>query len=89
MDEHNESDFDPRSLRPDREGVLRLDDGTLLPWQEFGAGPAVVLANGIGVRWPGLAHQIETLRARRRVVCWDYRGMGPSRLGRPDADVSM
>ena len=81
--------FDPLSLVPDREGVQCVDDGTKLPWQEFGAGPAVVLANGIGVRWPGLAHQIGALRGRRRVVCWDYRGMGPSRLGRPDADVSM
>ncbi|MBI5485767.1 MAG: alpha/beta hydrolase [Deltaproteobacteria bacterium] len=89
MGSRNDGAFDPRSLKPNREGLLCVDDGTTLPWQEFGAGPAVVLANGIGVRWPGLAHQISVLRDRRRVVCWDYRGMGPSRLGRPDADVSM
>jgi len=65
-------------------------DGTTLPFQEFGEGPtAVVLANGIGVRWPGWALQIESLRERCRLLCWDYRGMGPSVLGRPDADVSM
>jgi len=85
----NDSSFDPRLVRPDREGVVVVDDGTTLPVQEFGAGPAVVLANGIGVRWPGLAWQIAALRDRCRVVCWDYRGVGRSRLASPDADVSM
>jgi pimeloyl-ACP methyl ester carboxylesterase len=85
----NGSSFDPRLVRPDREGVITVDDGTTLPYQEFGSGPAVVLANGIGVRWPGLAWQIAALRDRCRVVCWDYRGMGPSRLASPDGDVSM
>lgn len=83
--------IDPLRVTPRCEGTFVADDGTTLPWQEFGLadGPAFVLANGIGVRWPGLALQIGALADRCRVVCWDYRGMGPSRLGRPDADVSM
>ena len=81
--------FDPRGVAPDREGETVADDGTRLPFQSFGEGSAIVFANGIGVRWPGLALQIAALRDRFRVVCWDYRGMGPSVLGRPDADVSM
>jgi pimeloyl-ACP methyl ester carboxylesterase len=72
------------------EGELVVDDGTRLPYQRFGRGsPVVLFANGIGVRWPGLVHQLGALADRASIVCWDYRGMGPSTLGRPDADVSM
>jgi pimeloyl-ACP methyl ester carboxylesterase len=85
------SGIDPLRVTPRREGIFVVADGTTLPWQEFGLpdGPAFVLANGIGVRWPGLALQIGALQSSCRVLCWDYRGMGPSRLGRDDADVSM
>lgn len=77
-------------VHPVEEGELVVADGTRLPYQRFGRGPQViVLANGIGVRWPGLAHQLGALADRASVLCWDYRGMGPSTLGHPDADVSM
>lgn len=77
-------------VAPLEEGAIVVDDGARILYQRFGRGsPVVVLANGIGVRWPGLAHQIRALADRASVLCWDYRGMGPSTLGHPDADVSM
>ncbi|MBN1770795.1 MAG: alpha/beta hydrolase [Deltaproteobacteria bacterium] len=77
-------------VEPVEQGELTVDDGTRIPFQRFGRGSqVVVLANGIGVRWPGLAHQLAALADRASVLCWDYRGMGPSILGHPDADVSM
>lgn len=77
-------------VEPVEEGAIVVEDGTRIPYQRFGRGAQVVVfANGIGVRWPGLAHQIRALADRASVLCWDYRGMGPSTLGRPDADVSM
>jgi pimeloyl-ACP methyl ester carboxylesterase len=79
-------------LGPMETGHLTVDDGTQLHYQCFGdpAGEAVVFANGIGVRYPGAARQVEGLRQRRRIVCWDYRGMGQSVMPEPKTgDVSM
>ncbi|MCB9557852.1 MAG: alpha/beta hydrolase [Deltaproteobacteria bacterium] len=71
-----------------KQGRLRVDDGTELLYQTFGSGPAVIFANGIGVRYPGVVRQIAALRQRYQVVTWDYRGMGQSVM--PDGgDVSM
>ncbi len=71
-----------------RQGRLRTDDGAELSYQSFGSGSTIVLANGIGVRYPGLAAQIRGLRDRYHVLCWDYRGIGDSCMPR-DADVSI
>ena len=79
-------------LGPMDTGHLTVDDGTQLHYQCFGdpAGEAVVFANGIGVRYPGAARQVQALRRRHRVICWDYRGMGQSVMPDPaTGDVSM
>jgi pimeloyl-ACP methyl ester carboxylesterase len=70
------------------QGRVTTDDGVELLYQLFGAGPAVVLANGIGVRYPGVVRQIQALRPQHRVICWDYRGVGQSVMP-PDGEVSM
>jgi pimeloyl-ACP methyl ester carboxylesterase len=75
------------------QGHTVTDDGVQLLYQSFGAegGPAVVLANGIGVRYPGVVRQMAPLReAGFRVICWDYRGIGQSVMPDPrTGDVSM
>ncbi|MBW2457685.1 MAG: alpha/beta hydrolase [Deltaproteobacteria bacterium] len=79
-------------LGPMDTGHLTVDDGTQLSYQCFGDpdGEAVVFANGIGVRYPGSARQVEALRGRYRIVCWDYRGIGQSVMPDPaTGDVSM
>ena len=79
-------------LGPMEVGHLTVDDGTQLFYQLFGdpGGDAVVFANGIGVRYPGAARQIEALRPRCRILCWDYRGMGQSVMPDPArGDISM
>ncbi len=78
------------ALSPAEYGTVRTSDGFLLQYQVFppriapatGEEPVltVVLANGIGVRFPGFAMQIEHLRKNYRVVAWDYRGIGASGL---------
>ncbi len=70
------------------QGRVGTDDGVELLYQAFGAGPTVVFANGIGVRYPGAVKQVQALRGRYRVLCWDYRGIGQSVMP-PEADVSM
>jgi pimeloyl-ACP methyl ester carboxylesterase len=73
-------------------GTLATDDGACLFYQTFGhrRRPAVVLANGIGVRYVGLTRQLAALRRRFHLVTWDYRGMGRSAVPDPaTADVTM
>ena len=71
------------------QGRVKTDDGAELLYQSFGEGDrAIVLANGIGVRYPGFVRQIAALRGRLRVVCWDYRGIGQSVLP-PGGDLTM
>jgi 3-oxoadipate enol-lactonase len=72
-----------------RQGTVKSDDHAELLFQVFGQGPAVVLANGIGVNYPALLEQINALRDRYQVICWDYRGMGQSVMIDPEGDVSM
>lgn len=87
--------MDSASLRPgpvpvaDALQTVITPDGARLSVQCFGSGPPLVFANGIGVRYAGLALQIAHLRRRFTVVCWDYRGIGDSVLPTPDGDVSM
>ena len=77
------------ALEQMEEGFTTAGDGTTLCYQSFGEGPPLVFANGIGVRYPGLAMQIAHLRQYFRVITWDYRGTGRSELAHPDADVTM
>jgi pimeloyl-ACP methyl ester carboxylesterase len=79
-----------RLIGPMQQGRVHTDDGAELQYQIFGAGPAVVIANGIGVRYPGAVRQMTALReAGFQVVCWDYRGMGQSVMADPEGDVGM
>ncbi len=50
-------------------------DGTKIAYQVAGEGPAVVLANGLGGDVEAWRFLIETLGARRKIICWDYRGL--------------
>jgi len=87
-----------RLVGPMAHRQVRTDDGVELLVQIFypagdasaRAAPAVVFANGIGVRFPGAARQMNALRAAGyQTVCWDYRGMGQSVMDDPEGDVSM
>jgi pimeloyl-ACP methyl ester carboxylesterase len=68
---------------------VTTDDGVDLNVQDAGEGPAVLLINGIGVTAPGLDFIARHLLARHRVITWDYRGMGASRLERWPVAMSM
>ncbi len=71
-------------------GSVETDDGVTLHYQSFGRGAeAVVFANGIGVRYPGAVKQVNALRDRYRVLCWDYRGIGQSLLPPGGAELAM
>jgi pimeloyl-ACP methyl ester carboxylesterase len=72
-----------------QEGTVDTDDGVALHYQSFGSGEAVVFANGIGVHFSGAARQVAVLRERYRVICWDYRGVGQSRMYDAGGDISM
>jgi pimeloyl-ACP methyl ester carboxylesterase len=50
-------------------------DGTDLAVQVAGEGPLVVLANGLGGSLRAWAPFLQRLRADRRIVSWDYRGL--------------
>jgi predicted alpha/beta hydrolase len=63
---------------------VRTDDGVSLSVQVTGEGPPVLLANGIGVVRPGLDFLAAHLAPHHRVICWDYRGAGASRLEAPE-----
>lgn len=78
-------------LGPMHTEEVQTDDGTLLRVQCFGPAqaPAVVFANGIGVRFPGAARQVAALKREMRIICWDYRGMGDSRMADPEGEVDM
>jgi 3-oxoadipate enol-lactonase len=68
------------SLVPVSTGHTRSADGSRIAWQHFGDGPMVVVANGIGVSWRGMAPQIAHLVERgHSVLTWDYRGLFDSK----------
>ncbi len=82
----------PVSVPKMTEGSLRTGDGAVLHYQSFGPekAPAVVFANGIGVQYTGVLHQLSALAERYHVLCWDYRGMGRSTVPDPrSASVRM
>jgi pimeloyl-ACP methyl ester carboxylesterase len=68
---------------------VRIDDDVVLAAQVVGAGPTVLVANGIGLTTPVLDFLVDHLRRSHRVICWDYRGAGRSRLLRDDAPLHM
>lgn len=72
-----------------QQGRVDTDDNVQLLYHSFGQGPAIVFANGIGVRFPGALLQIEVLRRNHQVICWDYRGMGQSVMADTNGDLSM
>jgi pimeloyl-ACP methyl ester carboxylesterase len=65
------------------------EDGWELAVQTTGKGPVLLYANGIGVRYSGVAPLLDEWRRHYRVVCWDYRGMGESTPEREPRDVSV
>ncbi len=65
-------------IEPDSIATVTSFDGTRLSYQLFGTGPTILFGNGIGVSWPGIRLQLDHLRHRHRVVCWDHRGIGAS-----------
>lgn len=85
---HVTTDFNNHKAAMEQ-GTVLTDDGVRLVYQTFGQGPAVVFANGIGVRYCGAIRQINALRESYRVVCWDYRGMGQSVMADPESDITM
>ena len=57
-------------------------DQTEIAYQIRGAGPAIVLANGLGGSFEAFRHVYAALGERYTTVCWDYRGLygsGPPR----------
>ncbi|MBI5478875.1 MAG: alpha/beta hydrolase [Deltaproteobacteria bacterium] len=81
---------DPVPRVPWHHSTVTTDDGAALAVQSAGDGPAVLLANGIGVTAPGLDAIAEHLRHRgHRAVCWDYRGMGRSRVPSWSVEFTM
>ena len=66
-----------------------VDDGIKLAVQTAGRGPVILLANGIGVRYPGLAPIAHSFYRTHRVVAWDYRGLGDSPVPRGVVNFSM
>jgi pimeloyl-ACP methyl ester carboxylesterase len=68
---------------------ITMDDGVSLAVQVVGQGPVVLIGNGIGVTSPGLDLLVDHVRTRHRVVTWDYRGIGGSRLLHRDEELTV
>jgi len=65
---------------PERAGVISqrhvvAHDGTRIGYQVSGAGPTVVLANGLGGTYLAFRYLYEALGAGYKTICWDYRGL--------------
>jgi pimeloyl-ACP methyl ester carboxylesterase len=64
-------------------------NGTVLAWEESGAGPAVVLIHGLSETHASWRYQRDALSARFRVIACDVRGFGESETGTPDPVVEQ
>ena len=53
---------------------LVMRDGTIIGYQVRGAGPVLVLANGLGGTYLAFQHVYRAV-PNHRVICWDYRGL--------------
>ncbi|HMR77624.1 MAG TPA: alpha/beta hydrolase, partial [Polyangiaceae bacterium] len=57
-------------------GTLLTDDGATIAFYDTeGAGPPILLANGLGGPLRAWKPQIDYLGDRYRIISWDYRGL--------------
>jgi pimeloyl-ACP methyl ester carboxylesterase len=76
--------FRPRRILSVQQFRLPAQRGAApLAYYAGGAGPVLVLANGLGGPVSAFRHQVEHFAARYRVVTWDYRGLYGSRSAAP------
>jgi aminoacrylate hydrolase len=68
------------SYENQRVPTLRHQDARI-SYTRTGTGPAVLLVQGVGVVGAGWTPQVEGLRDRYTVICFDNRGIGASTLG--------
>jgi pimeloyl-ACP methyl ester carboxylesterase len=75
---------------PHEEHLAPAKDGTLLYWEEWGAGhPPVILTDGVGCAgyiWERLAPD---LARRHRTIHWNYRGHGKSAVPHDPLRVTL
>lgn len=64
-------------------------NGTVLGWDELGAGEPVVLVHGIGESRAAWRHQWHALAARYRVIACDVRGFGDSGTGDATGSIAQ
>lgn len=69
--------------------VTRRDGCALTGYLAGTAGPAIVLANGLGGPVSAFRHQVRHFEGRHRVLSWDYRGLYRSRGAVPPARVDV
>ena len=76
-------------MKYDREGFAEAEDGTRLFWGSLGAGPALILSDGIGCDGFAWRYLQPELARRYRVVHWHYRGHGRSGLPSDPARIDV
>jgi 3-oxoadipate enol-lactonase len=69
--------------------VTRRDGSPLTGYLAGDAGPALVLANGLGGPVSAFRHQVRHFERGYRVLSWDYRGLYRSRGNVPPARVDV
>ncbi|MDP8254940.1 MAG: alpha/beta hydrolase [Candidatus Alcyoniella australis] len=58
-----------------QKGSFESFDGTRIAYQSVGQGPPLVFANGLGGTFNAWCYLFNHLKARYRIVTWDYRGL--------------
>ena len=61
--------------------TISVGGGARVSYTSVGAGPAVLMIQGVGVAGTGWRPQVEALAGRYRVITFDNRGIGASTLG--------
>lgn len=74
---------------PFRHHRVMTDDRVSLAVQVVGRGPALVMANGIGITYQSMTRLVERFLHDFTIVMWDYRGFGASLVGPEVKDFSM
>lgn len=64
-------------------------DGTELACHTYGAGPSVLLCNGLGGSWKAWSHQMRHFVPGHKFTSWDYRGLYRSRAPRDRHALSV